>query len=440
MHDVNARLLQKYGKINDNYSQFPSQRPHKYTQRVLFGAQKECSNPSNEPACYYAPQPPLAKDIYGVDIDRHLEGGYNRPRYVGSSMVMGKVSDLLPIYKYASALLLEFNDIGKHSSQHIFSQIFGEQELAREIYRKSTLGLATRWREWFASNLGTNTDLRFDPSISPSNMSLVAGRNYEFGIGLDYASSIFQVVNNSVEDMRFITFNHQSIIASPSTISASSFKSPIHFPLDLNLTSPPFPQHFVSSKTPNPPITELDNVPQENIGWEDIELATNVIVPSSSVPSTLNFHGSENLLHKWWSRMWFQKHARALLRQYIRSPDGPIAAEAAAEGSDRWWDLRGGKGGVWTDKGEWLSWNEICGAFDEYIFGDGKGVFGHEEQGGAEKPVYNSFGILVAGKEKLVGGEETERQKGDEKAEDDGDNGGFKQYDEKEVQQGETRE
>ena len=150
--------------------------------------------------------------------------------------------------------------------------------------------------------------------------------------------------------------------------------------------------------------------------------------------------------------MWYQPHARALLRQYIRSPDGPIAAEAAAEGAEKWWDLRGGKGGMWTDKGEWLSWNEVCGAFDGEVFADGKGVFGHEEQGGAEKPIYNSFGKLVAGKEKLVGGVESlsDKEKNGEgmeakleeerKAEDERPSEEFIQFEGKEDKNQETKE
>ena len=55
---------------------------------------------------------------------------------------------------------------------------------------------------------------------------------------------------------------------------------------------------------------------------------------------------------------------------------------------------------MWTDKGEWLEWNQVCGAFDAEVFGDGKGVFGHEDDvKGKVKAVYNSFGQLIAGQE-----------------------------------------
>jgi hypothetical protein len=81
-----------------------------------------------------------------------------------------------------------------------------------------------------------------------------------------------------------------------------------------------------------------------------------------------------------WTKMWFHDRARDLLKWYVKSPNVPVAAQAAMEGGGRWWDLRGGKGGVWTDRGEWLDWNEVCGEFHEEVFGDGKGEFGSEKE------------------------------------------------------------
>jgi hypothetical protein len=371
----------------------------KYTQKVLFGAQKGCSNPPGDPACYSVPQSSLPKDIYGHQTDRHSSGKYNRPSFMGSTIVMGRVPDLRPIFKLASELL-EFEDVGKYGSQYIFSQIFGEQEYQRTLYH-DTLVPKSRWREWLDSKIGP----KVDPSITPPHMTIVPGKNYEFGIGLDYASSIFQVMNNSAEDIHSVRFDHPSIIASPSKLSSAYFKNPIHLPLDLEITPLPFSQHQVSAKEPHPPISALDNLPEENIAWAEVELATNVIVPGSSVPAMLNFHGSEKLLKEmWpemWPEMWYQKYSRALMRQYIRSPDGPVAAAAAAQGGDQWWDLRGGKGGVWNERGEWREWMEVCAGTHDEVFMDGKGPFGMEdEKFGGEMPVYNSFGKILSGKER----------------------------------------
>lgn len=176
-------------------------------------------------------------------------------------------------------------------------------------------------------------------------------------------------------DVQWVKFNHPSIIAFPSRSSPSSFKNPIHLPLDLksNATAQPFSQHGVYPVNPRIPFSPLDNIPKNNMTWSDVELATNIIVPGSIVPASLSYEGSESYMRTQWSNMWFQKDSRALLRQYIRSAEGPIAAEAAAQGGGRWWDLRGGKGGIWTGRGQWLEWNEVCEGVN--VFRDGKGVF-----------------------------------------------------------------
>lgn len=254
-------------------------------------------------------------------------------------MVMGRVSDLRPIFKLATELL-EFEDIGKHGSQHVFSQLFGEQEYHRTLYL-NTIAPISRWREWLHSK----------PELS-NTPPPVPGRNYEFGIGLDYASSIFQIMNNSAEDVKLMRFDNASIIPSSSKLSAAYFKTPLHLPLDLSLSRSPFSIHQVSEPNPSPPFSALDNLPEGNTSWAEIQLATNTIVPGSSVPAMLDYRGEEGLMRDMWKEMWYYKYGRALMRQYIRSPHGPIAASSG----DRWWDLRGGKGGVWDERGEWREW------------------------------------------------------------------------------------
>ncbi|PQE03293.1 Legume-like lectin family protein [Rutstroemia sp. NJR-2017a BBW] len=404
MRDSSDSLLKQYGRLDLGDDEIPMLlRPQKYTHKVLFGAQKECPNAPDDPACYSVPQSPLPSDIYGFETDKHPEGKYNRPRYMSSKMVMGQVTDMRPIYERAAQLLKDHPGIT--NSQDIFSQILGEQEYQRTIYQESQLP-KSKWNSWLTSKLGQSTNM---PAVKPKNMTTILGRNYEFGIGLDYYSSIFQVMNNSADDVRFVKFSTPSLIISPSKHAASTFKDLLHLPPDLNFSASPFALHTVSTKIPDPPFNEIDALLPDpnNTSWNDVNLATNVIVPGSSVPATLNFHGDQStmdLLDEWWPKIWFQEHGRALLRQYMRSPDGPIAAEAAADGGDRWWDLRGGKGGVWTGRGEWLEWREVCGKVDglsggqtveDVLFGDGWGVYGKEKVGG--KPVFDKFGKLVSG-------------------------------------------
>ncbi|KAE9366029.1 hypothetical protein N431DRAFT_517049 [Stipitochalara longipes BDJ] len=245
MRDSINKLLEKYGTIkgiNDTTSQ------SKYIQKVLLGAAKECSSEPNEPACAFVPDSPLPKDIYGDETDTHAGGKYNRPRYVASSMVMGYVSDLRPIYKRATEHL-KLHDIGNQYSQDILSQVFGEQEMARQIYAASQ-ERNSGWPSWLVLRQSKG-------SILP-NITLPQDKNYEFGIGigLDYHSSIFQVMNNSADDVRFITFNHPSIIASLSKLPASAFSKPISLPLTFSQCR----HHTHNTLYPHPIPTQLSQI------------------------------------------------------------------------------------------------------------------------------------------------------------------------------------
>lgn len=94
--------------------------------------------------------------------------------------------------------------------------------------------------------------------------------------------------------------------------------------------------------------------------------------------------------------MWYQPWARALLRKYMRTPLGFDVAQSALLGGQEWWDLRGGKGGIWTGQGEWMDYGEVCRGFERDIFEDGFGPWG-KENGSDDGPVYNQFGNVVKG-------------------------------------------
>lgn len=313
---------------------------------MLFGAQKECApNVVEDPACRYVPTSPLPSDIYGKETDKLIE--HNRPRFMHAPVVMGRVADLRPIYEAASEVL-EDSSKGQFGNQYVFAQMFGEQEFQRAASLKRVKGASAKWFKWLAQMTREKLESTHDlPFAKENNLTTTRDKDYEFAIGLDYASSIFQVMDHSKGDVQFVSFDHPSVIASPSKKSKNEFKDPIRLPLDLNATSPPFSLHKIQDENPNPPmVPELDVIPYWN-KWTDVKLATNVVVPGSSVPTTLNFHGNEKLMNEWWDKMWFRNASRALLRQVHRSPQGHIASEAADEGGESWWNLRGGKGGVW---------------------------------------------------------------------------------------------
>jgi len=297
-----------------------------------------------------------------------------------------------------------------NGTQDIFSYIFGLQEHHRELYHQSTLGPLAKVSRLISSKFGLSKHqhrLLRHPDILSSS-SFLEDYLDEFGMALDYSSSLFQVVDTSSQgDLKFLKFAN---LSKALDLPAKSMKK-IHLPLDLDATIPPFSLQSPLNKT-------LDALPNF-VSWSDISLATNTLIPDSfTVPSILNISPLANFT----SQLWFNPHSRAILRQSLRTPSIPIhiiippplllrprkpnsfhtPEELPREVT--YTDLRGGRGGVWTDKGEWLEWSEICGSFNAEVFGDGKEVFGHEDEG---EDVDNSFGQLT-GEEKMK--EEVKRQ------------------------------
>lgn len=350
----NAALLAKYGgALDDNTTN--EQPQGRFKEKILFGAEKSCiDHKPDDTACYASPLSPLPKDIYGPNTDEPPGNSNYRPRYLFSPNMIGHAGDLRDMLQYAQLKL--DTRTSKTSTQHLISEIFGDQELKREKIRRDSLNPLSAFKEWLLRK-NPQDDGQTLLSIDKLDLEDTESTNNnipDFGIGLDYSSSIFQVLDNSVDDIQFVTFNHPTLVNSPSRISASEFSHPIDLPQDLNSTAPPFKLHSAPVQGPvsDLPLLEVDKLPV-NKPWADVGLATNIIVPGTEIPSSLSIFGAgtPGLEEKWWKTMWYQPHARALMRRYMRSYTGHIAAEAAARGGELWWDFRGGKGGIWTDKG-----------------------------------------------------------------------------------------
>lgn len=373
-----AALLNKYGrkppKIDIDSSIIPIGAP-RYKHKILFSAQKVCSNSPDDLACYSAPQSPLLTEIYGPTPDEYPGSKLDMPRYLGPTMAMGRVGDLRPLYSRAEEI--RRNGSKQYSAQQILAQIFGKQEYVRSA-RADALNNDPLFATMTEFLLGPSDDSVAKTKPLPEDTKMKLGTNYEFGIGLDYTGSVFQVLHNSSNDTRFVEFKQPPTIPWPSLPPDSIFENLITLPADLLMGSP-FASPSASSPNPNPPLhPEFDSMPRDNVSWPDVSLLTNIIVPSSSVPSIINIRSDESLQDELWRKMWFQRYGRALLGQSLRNTRDGVAAKNAAEGDEQWWDFRRGNGGVWMDDETWLEWNEVCGGFEEEVFGDGRGKLGAE--------------------------------------------------------------
>ena len=212
--EVNERLRRRYGMVRDGKSSdMTADMVQKYTQSVVFGADKICwPNPVADPACAAIPYSTLPKDVYGPQTDKDPESFHNRPRYLNSGTVIGPAADVRAIYEYA-VQKVEQNDRGKIGDQFVFAEIFGEQEFQRESIRRSSQSPGGRFYDWLSNSLGTS-ESPLSANITINNMTTVAGQRYEYSIGLDYESRLFQTMTHSADDLEFIVYNSSASLSS----------------------------------------------------------------------------------------------------------------------------------------------------------------------------------------------------------------------------------
>ncbi|KAF7585367.1 hypothetical protein BBP40_011108 [Aspergillus hancockii] len=395
LRENNAKLQQKYGlvTVEKPFEQGAPETVQKYTQRVLFSASKECCpGLAHDAGCVAVPQSSLAPDIYGWKTDHHPQGHLTRPRWIKPGAVIGQVADLKAIY----AEILRFVESNRNvrGDYIALTHLYGRQEYVRELERRRT---SSPFMEWMYSLIGIS-DASNMTGLHPR---LESGRRYEYGIGVDYESRLFFNMWNSKKDVEWLQYHNISKTSSVQMQHAVPRERRLLLPEDLNpeKLSNPFTQRKMRRDEPlNPPYNAtLDTLPNPRVrSWHNLPLLTNI--HSASVPALVRLDGDPALRDIWWSKMWYHPWARALLRKYMRSPCGFDAAQSALLGGQDWWDLRGGKGGIWTDKGEWIDYTEVCMGYERDLFNDGFGKWG-KENGDSEEPVYNQFGSLIKGKE-----------------------------------------
>ena len=385
IHEANQRLREQYGSILQERPWEGGQRKkvQRYKQTVVFGADKICwPNQAEDPACASLPESTMPKNAYGPNTDKDPEAFSNRPKYLNSGTLIGPVTDVRAIYERALEKVEQ--GLGAVGDQFVFAEILGEQEYQRHT---DNPGMGT---PWFSHAFDIFRYFSGPPASAKSvkNITLAPGRRYDFAIGLDYMSSLFQTMTHSAEDVAFLTFASEN--------NKSTTQSPITVPQDIISARPPFPINDTSTTLAAsrlvPFSASLDILPPPGQNsWLNYPLGTNL--HSISVPTILHINGDKSLLDSWWPSLWFQPHARALLRQYIRTPQPFIWG--TMNGEERAWDKRGGRGGVWTPKGSWLEWGNICEGVEENVFADGKGKWGLEEGDGK---TFNAFGSQLTGK------------------------------------------
>ncbi|CAN9165846.1 unnamed protein product [Alternaria alternata] len=380
--DANMRLLKKYGVDKDGYQ--------KFNQTIVFGAEKMCE--SDDMACKYVPQSILPDNTYGTENGRRISD--TPAKFIHSKMVMGPASDLKILYQAALEKFMEARSQSQ-TVQSVFATLFAEQQLRRDAEEVASKHTSAKVKDFIT---GRASKSEAERRLERANTELSNTTRHEFSIGLDYTHALFQPLEYCVEDELVpLLHDDSSDLSQYSRFDSNS--QYLSLPTALNETKPPFwrPDFVEHNPSPNEKpayidnlefTLELDGLPSRKLPWEGVPLIQNTY--SGSVPAIILGSSSPSsgerppIANVNWDNLWYAGHERAMLRNYFRAPQSPNGYHNHLVGGDRYWDNRGGRGGIWTEAEQiWYPWGEVdgvCGTLPQLqqIFQDGKGVWLHE--------------------------------------------------------------
>jgi len=305
------------------------------------------------------PNSSLPVDIYGPDTDTASEDEANpyrnnRQRFLNSGVAIGTIGSMKKLFDEALTRALHDPNFG--SDQQIFSEIFGEQEVYREILRRDTEGTASEDRMRLFKN---------------EHIELVRSRlrSLEFGLGVDYESGIGLSTVFAEDDTAWLNHtNKEQLIEANRALGINMSESRVgKVQDDIASTLPPF---WPATKEELP----------GDMTWNDAALLTNIWTGIAPIVIHHNAHrdGLKSRRETWWEEIWFQQHARVLYDAQVRTPS-ELLAVAGYNTSRAWWASDHRKGGAQDASGQWLTHDDICRGTEDEVFRDGKGPWVHPD-------------------------------------------------------------
>ncbi|OQD96569.1 hypothetical protein PENSOL_c015G02389 [Penicillium solitum] len=389
----NRKLRDKFGfaEVAGEKAGAAPEMVQKYTQRVLFGASKMCfPGLLDDPGCVSVPESTLPPDVYGWKTDAYPDGSLNRPRWLNPGAVIGQAADLRLIYDEVLQLV-EFRS-NKSGDYQALTQMYGRQEVIRELERRRT---ANDFKELLYRMVGISDAA----NITGITLRLETGHRYEYGIGVDFESQLFFNQIMSRKDVEWVKFGNITKMSALQMQHGVPREHRLLLPPDIAALPNPFIQSRFAKESTQRPVwnATLDKLPNpRERTWHNISLMTNA--HSASVPVVAHLNGDPKLRNTWWENMWFFPWGRALLRKYVRDSHGFDAAQSSLLGGQDWLEVRGGRGGIWTDDQNWITFSEVCNGQERDLFDDDLGPWAKEIDD-PDDPVYNQYGNLIAGKE-----------------------------------------
>lgn len=382
---ANVDLLAKYG-VDENGSQ-------KFNETIIFGAEKRCQG--DDLACRYVPKSTIPANLYEADNGRRVTD--TPAKFLNSKVVMGPAKDLRTLY---SAALQKFNSKRSQSQsvQSVLATMFSEQQLQRGAIIGERKPISTKLKGFLSGLKRSAPAGRLGKAkAAPENRT-----QYDFSIGLDYSHQLVQPLLYCAED-ELVSLRHDN----STDLSIYPHAGILTIPETLENTRPPFWRADPVDHNPSPNekpayieqleiTSRLDTMPKRNNLWNTVPLVQNTYtgaVPAILLNANSLHRGDEHppIANITWNDMWYASYRRALLRNYFRTPQSPAGYHDSLVGGDRFWDKRGGRGGIWTEAEQiWLPWGEVdgvCGTLSQIknVFDDRKGVWLHENEENSER-------------------------------------------------------
>ncbi|KAF2152158.1 hypothetical protein K461DRAFT_322248 [Myriangium duriaei CBS 260.36] len=330
------------------------QRDMRHT--ILFGPDKMCwPSDLTSPACWALPKPQLAPFAFGPHTENRMvePPDYNMPRWLNSGTILGPIEDLQRMF----AITLQHirDNFTKASDQFYFAEVFGAQEEARLRNRPELL--QAMWNDALSRRSNEGSQLASSPAQSS-----------EFHIGLDHRSTLFQTVGMYQNFLMWAQTRYTTVSPRASE-DERRLQAFYHQDLPSDIASSP------------PPFSTLRNASTSlsQTKWSEVNLLHNTV--TRTIPVVIHFTSAKLLRGWWWEKdkgIWFSSQARALHEAYAaRSMTAAQPLSSSRIDGKTWY--AGGQmqapssnasqgAGVWSDQGQWLTWEATCQRFEEEFY------------------------------------------------------------------------
>jgi len=192
--EINRRAEQRIrGRMGD------AMKSENTSQTIVFSSQKRCwPGKSDDISCYAVPESPLPRYVYGPQTDTLSGDEKNhylriRQRWLNAGFIIGPIKEMRALFERAQERAAANPDVQGHD-QAVLADVWGEQEYSRESARSRS---NAPWKREDKVSVPADPPWKaFEPKI---------WENYEFGIGLDYESSLAMPTVFSEYDSQWLT-------------------------------------------------------------------------------------------------------------------------------------------------------------------------------------------------------------------------------------------